>query len=73
MNKIPLEIIIPIYNEGSNLIKLFNFFAEFVKTNFRVLLCYDNENDDAFNLVEDFKRFNFEIIFVKSPINYICI
>ena len=66
MNKIPLEIIIPIYNEGNNLIKLFNLFAEFIKTNFRVLLCYDNENDDAFNLVDDFKRFNFEIIFVKN-------
>ena len=48
MQSPPLEIVIPIYNEGQNIIKLFDLFAKLVKTKFRILLCYDNEDDDIF-------------------------
>ena len=48
MQSPPLEIVIPIYNEGENIIKLFDLFAKLVKTKFRILLCYDNEDDDIF-------------------------
>tara|TARA_B100000795_G_C22787598_1_gene435331 strand:+ start:618 stop:1355 length:738 start_codon:yes stop_codon:yes gene_type:complete len=66
MDKIPLEIIIPIYNEGNKVIKLLDQFSTSVKVSFRVLLCYDHNNDDIFLYKENFKKFNFEIILVKN-------
>ena len=42
MDKIPLEIIIPIYNEGIKVVELLKNFNDVVKTKIRVLLCYDD-------------------------------
>ena len=67
MEKIPLEIIIPLYNEGDNIIKLFESFNKSVKTEFRVLICYDNDDDDVFMFTDKFKEFPFQILFVKNP------
>ncbi len=67
MKKVPLEIVIPIYNEGENILKLFELFGTFVKTKFRILLCYDLENDDIFNFKNKFERFKFDIVLVKNP------
>ena len=67
MEKISLEIIIPVYNEGDKLIKLFKLFNKSVKTEFRVLICYDNDDDDVFMFTDKFKEFPFQILFVKNP------
>ena len=67
MTKVPLEIVVPIFNEGSNIIKLLEKFQNNVKTKFKVLLCYDEEDDDVFQFSENFKKFNFDIILVKNP------
>ena len=67
MEKISLEIIIPVYNEGDNIIKLFESLNKSVKTEFRVLICYDNEDDDVFMFTDKFKEFPFQILFVKNP------
>ena len=72
MKKVPLEIIVPIYNEGEKLLKLFELFQKFIKTEFRVLLCYDLDNDNIFNFRSELKRFSFEIIFVKNPLSGPC-
>ena len=66
MKKIPLEIIIPIYNEGEKVVKLLDLFQISIKTQFRVLFCYDLDNDNIFNYKDDFKKFNFEILFIKN-------
>ena len=47
MQKIKFDLIIPIYNEGENLIELFKHLKRNVQSSFRILLCYDNENDDV--------------------------
>ena len=36
MIKVPLEIVIPIYNEGENVIKLLRQFESLIKNEFRV-------------------------------------
>lgn len=72
MNLVPLEIVIPIYNEGEKVIKLLNLFKINVKTKFRVLLCYDSEKDDIFQFSEEIKKFNFETILVKNPLSGPC-
>tara|TARA_Y100000022_G_C13156717_1_gene332023 strand:- start:117 stop:836 length:720 start_codon:yes stop_codon:yes gene_type:complete len=67
MNKVPLEIIVPVFNEGEKILKLMEFFKSNIKTKFRVLFCYDLETDDIFEYKEKFKEFDFEIILIKNP------
>ena len=67
MNYTNLEIIIPVYNEGEKILKLLNELNNCVKTNFKVLICYDLENDDLFNFKNEFEKFNFDINLIKNP------
>lgn len=72
MSQIPLEIVIPIYNEGDKVIKLLNMFNSFVKNKFRVLLCYDNEKDNIFEYKNELKNYKFEIVMVKNSFTGPC-
>ncbi len=67
MNKIPLEIIIPVFNEGNKVVKLMELFQISINTQFRVLFCYDLDNDNIFEYEKTFKQFNFEIHLIKNP------
>ncbi len=67
MNRTPLEIIIPVYNEGENVLKLMNLFKDNVKTKFKILFCYDNDDDNIFNYTNNFKDFSFQVELVKNP------
>ena len=67
MNHTNLEIVIPVYNEGENILKLLKIFNNFVKTNFKVLICYDLKDDDIFKFEDQFKKFNFDIKLIKNP------
>jgi dolichol-phosphate mannosyltransferase len=62
-----LDIVIPVYNEGANIVATLRALAENVKTSNRILICYDHDNDDTLpairnnrdafaNLVIDFVR-----------------
>ena len=62
-----LDIIIPIFNEGNQIIKLLNHFDKKLKSEIIVILCYDNDNDDIFQNLESLKNFKFEIKLVKNP------
>ena len=42
-----LDIVIPVYNEGSNIVGVLSKLAREVKTPARVLICYDSEADDT--------------------------
>ena len=66
MNKLPLEIVVPIYNEGKKIITLLDLFEKNIRVRFRVLLCYDHETDNIFQFTQYFKNFNFETILVKN-------
>ena len=68
MKKVSLEIVVPIYNEGEKVVRLLENFQNIIKTEFRVLFCYDLEDDDIFNFKDDFKKFAFDIILVKNPL-----
>ena len=62
-----LEIVIPVYNEGEKIIKLMDEFTDNVKTNFKVLLCYDLDSDNLFEYIDEFKKYNFDINLIKNP------
>ena len=57
MEKYPLEIVIPIYNEGEKVINLLIQFQNIIKTKFKVLLCYDLDDDDIFLYKDKLKIF----------------
>ena len=42
-----LDIVIPVYNEGQNILATLSALAREVKTPARVLICYDREDDDT--------------------------
>ena len=67
MKNLPLEILIPVFNEGSQILKLMKLLNENVKTKFRVLFCYDLENDDIFKFKNELNKFDFEIKYIKNP------
>ncbi len=67
MIKTPIDIIIPVYNEGEKVYNLLKLFNDNIKNKFRVLFCYDLDDDNIFKYIEKFQEFNFEIKFIKNP------
>jgi len=61
-----LDIIIPVFNEGENIIKVFNSLKENVKTPFRVLVCYDFDEDNTVPKINNAKDFSFEVVLLKN-------
>ncbi len=48
-----LDIVIPVYNEGGNIIKTLTAISRAVTTPKRVLICYDREDDDTLPAIRD--------------------
>ena len=62
-----LDIIIPVYNEDENIIKLVKELEKKINCDFRILICYDNESDTTLNHLKDKNIINKEILFIKNP------
>ena len=62
-----LDIIIPVYNEDENIIRLLKALESEVVCNFRVLICYDSESDKTLKYVKNGNIINREILLVKNP------
>ena len=59
-----LDIIIPVYNEGANIILTLNSIFKNVDSNFDILICYDFEADDTLDAIRlsnfsDYKNIKF--------------
>src|SRR5437879_5709196 len=61
-----LDFVIPVYNEGANIVRVLDSLKNHVKTSFRVLICYDNEDDDTLEALSHYEPERFEIIYVKN-------
>ena len=48
-----LDIIIPVYNEGANILPTLQSILRIVKTPPRLLICYDREDDDTLPAIND--------------------
>jgi glycosyltransferase involved in cell wall biosynthesis len=48
-----LDIIIPVYNEGANIVPTLTALTHNVKTPSRVLICYDREDDDTLPAIDN--------------------
>ena len=48
-----LDIVIPVYNEGANILRTLGGLAKHLRTPARVLICYDHEDDDTLPVIRD--------------------
>ena len=60
-----LDILIPVYNEGSNIVEVLTSLHKQVKTPYRILICYDNENDNTLAALTEYS-YPTEITLVKN-------
>lgn len=51
-----LDIVIPVYNEGGNILRTLAALKRCVATPFRVLICYDFEGDDTLSTIRSNRR-----------------
>ena len=64
-----LDIVIPVYNEGANIVGVLRALSREVKTPARVLICYDRPDDDTLPAVRDNPDAHrgLAVEFVKNP------
>lgn len=60
------DIIIPVYNEGENILQALNALRDNVKHPIRILICYDSEEDTTLPAIQDFPTDRFEIVKIKN-------
>lgn len=70
-----IDIIIPVYNESENILKLLPKFKKEIIYKYNILFCYDSEEDNIFNIlkqIDDYK-INYKLIknLASGPCNAI--
>ncbi len=60
------NIIIPVYNEGENLIKVINHLKKEVKGNYQIIICYDDDSDNLFQFIDKILNINNNIKLLKN-------
>ncbi len=66
LNKMKLDIIIPVYNEDQNILRLIKSLEDEIACNFRILICYDSETDTTLKYLKEIKTKN-QITLIKNP------
>ena len=62
-----LDIIIPVYNEDENIVRLLKALGSDVVCDFRVLICYDSESDKTLKYLKNSNIIDKEILLIKNP------
>ncbi len=60
-----VDVIIPVFNEGSHFLAILEILGREVKTPFRVLVCYDYDADPTIQALQNFKP-SFPLLLVKN-------
>ena len=66
MNSLDLDIVIPVYNEGDNIIPVLDALQKHVLSKFRVFICYDFDEDNTLSTISAAPPYPFEIILTKN-------
>jgi dolichol-phosphate mannosyltransferase len=61
-----LDIIIPVYNEARNITAAIEGLRSSVKTPFRILICYDHDEDDTLGVLRAYRDAPGELLLVKN-------
>ena len=62
-----LDIIIPVYNEDENIVRLLKALEDEISCNFRILICYDKDNDATLKHIKTDSTITKEILLIKNP------
>ncbi len=57
---------IPVYNDGANLLTLIKELKKHVKYKVTLYICYDKDDDDLFNYLDEIKKINIEFKLIKN-------
>jgi dolichol-phosphate mannosyltransferase len=63
---VELDIVIPVYNEGDNILSVLDALDRHVHTPFRVLLCFDRDDDTTLAAVRKVPAYRFKVQLVKN-------
>jgi dolichol-phosphate mannosyltransferase len=61
-----LDIVIPVYNTGRNILPVLDALRREVKTPLRVMICYDRDDDTTLEAIKDYPRDRFGVVAVKN-------
>ncbi len=61
-----LDIVIPVYNEGANIGRVVDSLRRHVRTSFRILICYDHDDDDTLQALQCIDHREVELQLVKN-------
>ena len=66
------NIVIPVYNEGKNILDVINHIKNNVKSNYQILICYDSNSDNLFNYKDQILSAYKKTLFVKNKYHGAC-
>jgi glycosyltransferase involved in cell wall biosynthesis len=61
-----LDILIPVFNESENIVETLKNILSSVECNYRILICYDYNEDPTLNIVKKNFPQNSQIVFIKN-------
>ena len=61
-----LDILIPVFNESENIVETLKNILSTVECNYRILICYDYNEDPTLNIIKKNFSQNSQIVFVKN-------
>lgn len=61
-----LDIVIPVYNEGKNIVSVLEGLRQAVRTPLRVLICYDHDQDNTLPPLRMYEEPGLEILVMKN-------
>ena len=61
-----LDILIPVFNEGGTIVKTIKNILSVVKCNYKILICYDYDEDPTLEIIRENFPNDRKIIFVKN-------
>ena len=63
-----LDIVIPVFNEGNNITRILNaLHAHIQRTTYRVLICYDFDEDTTLQALAAYDNPGVEVVLVRNP------
>jgi len=63
---VELDIVIPVYNEGQNIISVLEALRREVTSSYRILICYDHDEDDTLPVLHTYPLDGIDLRFVKN-------
>ena len=61
-----LDILIPVYNEDKTIVKTLKNILSNVKCNYKIIICYDYNEDPSLKIIKENFPNNLKIIFIKN-------